>query len=544
MPSEHPWRALNGPRPSDFLFLICAALYAWLCFQGIVPMSGSGAIMDSDLMTYAQGMAGESRPELFAADPVLGHASAANSIHNLERDLASLLTVDGQWAVGLLKAGAIAIFVFYAAWYIFGRWLLGAPSLAALLAVTCGITIWAGWGTFWGITHSDPLPRVFFGALMPLPLFLAVTGCRRPAFRPIAMLAAGLLIWVHGVSALNCGAMLFVAFAFLPAPGSRFSGHLFNLCLCLGAFFIPVLIFLWPSLFQARRFTPDELAMFQEFMNLRWHSDFSGFGRRFLDFFCPTGPVFPLLAGGFTGWLVTMSKGSPRARDFCRMCPPFCLALLLVALFCWVETTFSSRFGRIPMGHELVRGMRFMIPLAWVCAACGIGCLAGAWLRRLALCAAIILAMTMSRDRQHMAAQYAVRQMTGIQLPLAAQAAREAAQAAAARTFLEKMRRTVPQGEAVYAPADAMQTRYIAQRPLAHSFKDGYVHFYNKDAEAARRWLHLEKLASLGPAGWISAWEESGAPWLLIESDRLKQGFLPPGHEALSENGYSLWRKP
>lgn len=527
----------------DIFFIFCAACYAWLAFAGIMPISGNGTIIDSDLMTYAQGMAGASHPELFHVDPVLKNASAANSIHTLERTLASWLAAPGQWAAGLLLAGAICIFVFYTAWYLLGRWLYGSPSLAALLSVVCGTTVWIGWGTFWGISHSDPLPRVFFGALMPLLLFLALLAMRRPLLRPVAMAAAGLFMWVHGVSALNYGAMIFTAFALIPAPGVKLKAHIFNLCLCLAAFFAPVLYFLWPSLFQPRQFTPDELAIFQELMELRWHEDYAGFGRRMLAFFSPFGQVFPVLAGGAAAWLVTMLKGNGRERLFCHMCPCFALALALVAAFCWAESHFSMRFGRLPMGHELVRGMRFLIPVAWVCIAAGIGCLAGPWLRRFFLCAAIGLILVFSTDRQYMAAQYAITEFAGIPTPLAVKAEAEKKRADSLQTFLEEIPKIVPAGEAVYAPEDAMQTRYIALRPLAHSYKDGYVHFYNKDYEGSRRWLNLEKLARSAPDGWIKAWEESGAPWLLARSSFIgKTGSSLPGRIALEKNGWILVR--
>lgn len=541
-------RSLNMPMrnntsclPWDLIFFLAAGVYAWLAYRGILPLSGYGACMDSDLMTYAQGMAGESHPELFGADPVLARSSAANSIHNLERTLAGWLAPPDQWASGLLAAGAICIFVFYAAWYMFGRWLLESPSLAAILAVTCGVTIWVGWGTFWGIAHSDPVPRVFFGALMPLLLYACLQAMRRPWLRPVSMGLTGMFIWVHGVSALNCGAMFFTAFALLPAQRSGLRAQLGNLCLCLLAFFVPVLIFLWSSLFQPEDMTPDKLAVFHELMDLRWHEDYSGFWERLRDFFSPFGDVFPVLAGGTTGWLVTLFRGNDKERLFCKMCPCFALALFLVAAFCWAETYFSLRYGRLPMGHELVRGLRFLVPLSWICIAAGVGCLAGRCLRRAALGTALACAILIPTDRQYMAAQYALSKYTGLPLPLAVKAEEEQEKATKLHEFLTETQKIVPTGEAVYAPQDAMQIRYIALRPLVHSFKDGYAHFYNKDYAGSARWLALEKLARSRPNGWITAWAESGAPWLIGPETLIKEniGNLP-GQIVLEKDGWIL----
>lgn len=522
----------------DFAFLFLAAAFAWLVFRGIVPFSGFGAVLDSDLQTYAQGMAGAALQGHFAADPAIHAASPANSIPNLERMLGEALAPPGEWAAGLLRAGAIAIFVFYAGWYILGRRIYDSPALSALLSVVCGVTVWVGWGTFWGITHSDPIPRVFFAAIMPFLLLLGIEAISRPNLRPIAMFACGLAIWVHGVSALNCGAMIFTAFMFIPAKEAKPAAHCANLFLCLIAFFVPVLIFLWPSLRQ-KPLSQEDLALFQELFALRWHEDYGKFGERMASFFSFSGPVFPILAGGLAGWLVVIFKGSGREKLFCKMAPCFLLALFCVAGFCWLETWLAPRLGRAPMGHELVRGMRFLVPVAWILIVAGVGCVTGKKSRRLLLVCAVVAVLAISHDRQYAAARYAFDRLAGLKSACAS----EANHAQAMRALFEKIRRVVPEGEAVYSPEDAMQIRYISQRPLAHSFKDGYAHFYNRDAKGARKWLKLEKLSRSGTDGYLKAWRESGAPWLFCRDTADKASLLPLGEIALDENGWLLVRK-
>lgn len=527
--------------PYDLAFIICAALYAWLAFHGIVPISGNGAVIDSDLMTYAQGMAGADRPEMFTLDPALHSKSAANSIPNIERLLADWLAPPGQWAVGLLAAGAVSIFVFYAAWYALGRWLYGRPAQAALLAILSGVTVWVGWGTFWGVSHSDPIPRVFFSALMPILLYLGISAMTRQFLRPAAMFCAGLMMWTHGVSALNCGAMLFMAFLLNPASQKSWSAHIANLLLCLAAFFTPVLIFLWPSLFQSQKFSAEELTMFQEFMQVRWHEDYADFAKRLWHFFSPHGQVFPILAGGLAGWLLCMAKGPAKAKIFCRMCPGFVMALLLVAAFCWAESHFAYVMGRIPMGHELVRGLRMLVPVSWMLIVAGLGCFSGTWLMRGWLVIALCLICAISADRQFMAAQYAISQITGLDMPLAAKGAGAARKAAEFRDFILDAGKIVPEGELVYCPEDMMPVRYMALRPLAHSFKDGYAHFYNKDAEASKKWLELESLARQHAQGWQKAWPASGARWLILRASMLPHVF--DARIMLEKDGWILARR-
>lgn len=525
----------------DILFLSLAAVYAALVWTGIAPLSGDGAVLDSDLQTYAQGMAGEAlRPE-FADDPVLAAATPANSIPNLERILASWLASPGQWATGLLKAGTIAIFLFYAGWYALGRWLYGAPALAAMLALACGITVWVGWGTFWGVNHSDPVPRVFFAAIMPFLLLLGFIGLKRPAIRPIAMLLCGLSIWVHGVSALNCGAMIFTSFLFIRKPGTSWKTHAANLCICLLAFFAPVLYFLWPSLNQGASFSQDELALFHELFELRWAEDYGNFGARIARFLSFANQGWPILLGGIAGYLTLLLLGSGRERLLCKVVPCYLLALAATTAFCWLEGKYAPSFGRLPMGHELVRGLRFCVPLAWLLAAGGIGCLCGKHLRRLLLCLEIALVLAISADRQLMAAQYALSSLTGVKLPLSDRAALEAEKARNMRKLFERIQAIVPPAEAIFCPEDAMPVRYISQKPLAHSFKDGYVHFYNKDVEKSRLWLSLEKMSRTGLNGVLAAWRQSGANWLLCRQDLA--GIADYGRVMLDQDGWLLVRK-
>lgn len=527
----------------DLLFLVLAAAYAFLAYEGDLELSGRGAIIDSDLQTYAQGMVGAASRENFALDPVLAAPTPANSIPNIERMLAQALSPAGEWAVGLLRAGAVAIFLFYAGWYILGRWLYRAPSLAAMLAIASGITVWIGWGTFWGATHSDPVPRVFFAALMPLLLLTGFMALRRAWLRPLAMLACGLAIWAHGVSALNCGAMLFVSYLLLPARDQTLRTHIINLALCLCAFFTPVLIFLWPSLVQGGSFSEDELAIFRELFNLRWHEDYGNFGARLRRFFSFSNQAWPILLGGLAGWIAILTKGSQREKILCKVAPCYLLALLATTLFCWLESAFAPALGRLPMGHELVRGLRFLVPVAWLLAIGGLGCLLGPGLRRVFLCALLVLAAILTTDRQHVAAEYAFTRYTGIRLPLSETAAIEARQAAGMRAVLEEIEKLVPANEAIYCPQDLMQARYVSGRALIHSFKDGYAHYYNRDLDRSAKWLELERIAGKSREGFVEAWLASDADWLLCAANADKASLRQHGNIVLEKNGWLLVRR-
>lgn len=494
------------------IFITLTAIYACLALHGIGALSANGAIMDSDLQTYAQGMAGADNPALFANDPVLRTASAANSIPNLERILAGWLAPPGHYVQGLARAGSLAIFFFYAGWYILGAFLYKSPVMAAVLAITEGITIWVGWGTFWGITHSDPVPRVFYAAILPFLLLFAIKAAPHLRWRPLVMFCAGLTMWIHGVSALNCGAMLFLAFAFTWPTQKPWRARFLNLFICALAFLIPALIFLWPSLAPGKHFTPEELEIFREVFELRWQNDYGDFGRRLLNFLNPASAIPWILATAFPAWLILKRKGNTGEKTLAAMYPGLVLAPLVVAAFSLAETALAPSLGRVPMGHELVRGLRFLIPVSWLLIGGAIDRLAGKWSKRALLGMLAAGVLLFNADRQHAAVRLSLGEL-GAPVPL--QTLKDAQKARESADMLGTIANIVPEGEAVFSNGEDMAIRYLAKRPLPHTFKDGYIHFYNKDPSGALRWLEYEKTIRGNPDGYIDAWIESGSPWLL-----------------------------
>ena len=178
--------------------MVFSALYALLALEGVIAISGHGVHMDSDLATYAQAMTHALHPGFFASDPVLNSNSPAVDISNLERLVATLLMPGDNVAVGLSGQALWPSSFFTAAGTYWGRWLFKSPALSALLSVLCGITIWIEFGTFWGINHSDPIPRVYFAAIFPLLLLFALAAIKHAKFRPATMFLTGLSIWFMG----------------------------------------------------------------------------------------------------------------------------------------------------------------------------------------------------------------------------------------------------------------------------------------------------------------------------------------------------------
>lgn len=534
-------------RAVDIAALLLIAVYALAALAGVLEISANGTELDSDLGMYAYITAGEQHPESFSADPTA--ALHSHSFWNAARYLGALLTPGNEYAVGLLRAGALAVFVFYAGFYLLGRWLFGGPILAAVLSLVMGVTVWVGWGTFWGVTHSDPVPRVFFAALFPFLLWGGIAALRHVRARPLVMLAAGLCVWVHNISALATGAMLFMAFA-LNREKRSWAVHLGILAVCLLCFFLPVLFSLRSLLGgQAAVLSADNLAVLRYLFDLRLGADY---GRMLADlggYLLTCSVMFPLFPAACAGWLITVSAGwggGERARDLARMYPGMLLALALVALFSWAEFQLAARLGRLPLGHDLIRGTRFLVPLAWLMVVSGVACF---WPRlrkifRFSLLAGIALAvLLLNQDRWHMGALHSLARHTGLTLPLQDRAEDRLRHNAARREALEKLSALTRPGDVVFSDNGDSAIRYLALRGLFHSFKDGLYPYYGKDADWARVWLRYNALMQRGPTGYIDAWLASGVSWLLSGRPQ-DRALLEPYGDVLWENkGWLIVRR-
>lgn len=529
----------------DAIFLLCITVFVFCAYKGNLELTANGAVMDSDLQTYAQDMAGRFQPELFKNDPVLSSPYAGVSIPNLQSLLADFLMPDinqpGSYAIGLLRAGACVVWLYYVLWYVFGRWLLGRNSLAAILALAMGVTVWVGWGTFWGVAHSDPVPRTLFAAVFPLLLILAILSVKKSSFRFLTMFLCGMCIWIHGISALNCGAMFFLAFLILKPCGETWIKHLAASALAAILFLVPVLIFLWPTLGASPDFNGIyDNELIRDAMYYRWHADFSDFFGRLKAFSNPLKFPALLIIMGIAAWLFDRSRAKAKAHTFCLLFPLFVLGLICVTAFCWLETTLSIQIGRMPQGHELVRGLRFLVPFSWIALAIFMGLVLRKWQLRAALIIIFCLLVIFTKDKQYMAAQLFISTRTGINLPLAEEATQQRQTAEQTEKLMRELSRIIPAGEKVFSLNNEMPVRYFARRPLVHIFKDGAMYFYSKDMQRLQRWFDYEKLLNQGASGLLEVWKKSEAPWLLIRQEKLFPGLLETGTEALSQDGWLL----
>ena len=525
------------------LFLIVA--YALAAYRGVVDISAVGASLDSDLGIYAAASALEDLPSHFLHDPMT--VANPHSFGNAERLLGQWLAPDGEYGLGLLRVGGLTVALFYLGWYVLGRWLFGSPGLAGICSILMGISCWVGWGTFWGVVNSDPVPRVLFAALFPFLLLGGIAALARPWARPLVMLAAGLGVWVHNISALATGAMFFMAFALHRKPLS-WRRHSVVLVMCLVAFFVPVLLAIAPLLTQGQALSPEDMEVFRALFHIRFGSIYGNLTDGLKDYlwqYTVLIPLFPLACIG-GGLAISRRFGTGgRVRALAAMYPGMLVALCCITLVSVMEFRWAGDMGRLPLGQDLIRGTRFLIPLAWLMIVAGLACF---WarirtvFRVLAVGLLAVVVLLVNEGSWNMGAQYSLRE-AGIVLPVQEKAAALQHTNELRREALEALRALTRPGDVIMSDSGEPAIRHVALRGLFYSFKDGLYPYYAKNIQSARRWLQLTTAMRRHETAYISIWQEAGVPWLLCSRPQDRERLAACGEVVWSNAGWLVVRR-
>ena len=508
---------------ADILFACMSLLFSLAALKGTLQLSPLGAGIDTDLQNYAQILEAVRYPAAFAVDPIARLFVHDPGVPNLLTDIAGLFSSSENAAVAILKAGSIAIWLQLLSWYGLGRFLWGRASLATLLSLACSITFYWAYGTYWGATQAEPVPRVFFNSCLALFIGLALPALQSYGTRLLLAALLGASIFVHSVSALMAGAMFLTSFLLLPCQGegSRFSlaRHVLQTLGCALLYLVPVVCFLFWRVPVAQP-SGSDLALLEQVRALRFANNWQDVWGSLFAVLAQYTYKIPLLSVGVLLLVFLHCKRDLLPRRV-QALPKLLLALIAgVAagcLACFVEMQLAFALGRQPMSQEMLRGTRFLIPLCLL----SITCLVGIGWRKLphlvAACAVVagtLALFLLSQDRQVMAARYYLSSVCHLEVEDSA--LREQERNRLEVEAMQVIDRLVPQSESIFAPDDTMAVRYIARHPLQAVHKDGNIIYYARDIAQARIWLREQKMLAARPDSIISVWLESDAKWLLV----------------------------
>ncbi|MCR5561958.1 MAG: hypothetical protein K6F46_01100 [Desulfovibrio sp.] len=511
----------NAAILKDIFFVLLVGGFCLFSLCGTLDMTPFGINMDSDLQNYAQILVASDHPEDFPTDPIVPLLSKDPGVPNLLTMLAAWLHPTDNVATNLLCTGAFAIFLHYIAYYLLGRWLFISTSLSALLSFVMSLTVYWAYGTFWGILHSDPVPRYFFAIILPLLTGFSCIAVRRVWLRPLVMFTAGMCMFIHTVSTLMFGPMLFFSFFFLRV-GRIIRSHL-GLTLLNGVCFsLPVIMYLW-WLLSGENAIPQETALFAQLRAYRFAEDFGRLWLPFRDTFllyCYAPPILP--TGIICAYLLWRQRHAltSRQRDFLSLFPGLVFGMVVMCLVCTAEIALSTALGKNNMSQEILRGTRFLVPLSWFMVFFALSLF---WsrvhkvLKACILAASVFCLLVFAQDKQILAFRHGLARVTHCQRLDTTAAEMMVRQSTLQREALDALKRNARKGELVFNNGNLMSVRYAAHCNMLPIHKDGNIIYYAHNEELARLWLSMQEKINKGPDGWIEAWKDSAASLLLTD---------------------------
>jgi O-antigen/teichoic acid export membrane protein len=341
------------------IFLAFAVVYFLGRLQGNYPtvvLTGDGG----NIASYAAAL---DHPGWFQADPVLGDLKTIGiyaTIHIPIIRALNHLTDD----YGLAYAWLVLpqTFLQLLGFYILGRVLFRNRFWAFLLAFLTAMTVInIGLGEIWGV-WQDALPRVTFQSLLPFLLALTLVWKDRPRRWPWLMLFAGLLVYVHPVSAPAWGLAVWLSLWALLPKGWNWKRRI-PVMLGLGLLFLAVLTPYAINYLSYRR--GDQAADYNTVMAiLQTYSP-----ANLLDVPAAMGTfmwnmirslLLPVALAGFVAtWLLKKSDRTPVKIVLLWVVGIFITSVIIP----FGEQIVEQHFHILPLETELVRCIRYFVPL-------------------------------------------------------------------------------------------------------------------------------------------------------------------------------------
>ncbi len=349
-------------------FLAFATVYFLGRLQGNYPV----VILTGDGGNIASFAAAMDHPGWFQADPALGASNNIGIYATIHIPLIRALNrLTGDYGLAYAWLVLPQTFLQLLGFYVLGRVLFTSTcgpgagknrfwafSLAFLTAMT---VINIGLGEIWGV-WQDALPRVTFQSLLPFLLALTLVWKEHPGRWPWLMVFAGLLVYIHPISAPAWGLAIWLSLWLLLPKDWSWKRRILSM-LGLGVLFLAVLAPFAINYLSYRG--RDQAADYNTVMTI-------------LQTYSPANLLnVPAALGGFL-WNMTRSLLLPVALVGLAATwqlkkgdrTPVKIVLLwmsgiFIASVCipFAEQMIEQRFHILPLETELVRCIRYFVPL-------------------------------------------------------------------------------------------------------------------------------------------------------------------------------------
>ncbi|MFH1748825.1 MAG: hypothetical protein ABIG44_17465 [Planctomycetota bacterium] len=300
-------------------------------------------------------------PELFSNDNLLGNPEHFRFYASIHVPLIRWLGwITGDYAIAFTGLLGPLVLVQAVGFYIFARMLYRRRLWAVLLAIAGLMLVPLNLGTFWGI-YRDPISRVLFQALLPYLLAGAYYWRRAPAFSPIAMILAGLLIYVHPPGAPAWALALWLGM-WLYHPAAWSWKKRFVIMFALGLVFLAIAapFAVHYTLHHAHGPTAD-YEQVHRIAEHRFSTGFLNVPAAVMEFLRLSGKYFigPL---GLVGWLLMHWRRRQKLRELLLLDAWLAGVAITAILIPFTEQQVARAMHSMPLQVDLTRNLRFFVP--------------------------------------------------------------------------------------------------------------------------------------------------------------------------------------
>ena len=353
----------HGVNTWDWLFVLIFLAFAVVYFLGRLQGNYPVVILTGDGGNIASYAAALDHPAWFKSDPALGASNNIGIYATIHIPLIRALNhLTGDYGLAYAWLVLPQTFLQLLGFYILGRVLFKNRFWAFLLAFLTAMTVInVGLGEIWGV-WQDALPRVTFQSMLPFLLTLTLVWKDRPRRWPWLMLFAGLLVYVHPISAPAWGLAIWLSLWLLLPKGLSWKRRLL-IMMGLGALFLAVLIpFTINYLsYRGRDQGADYstvMAILQAFLPANLLNVPAALGNFLWNM--TRSLLLPVaLAGVAATWLLKKGDRTPVKIVFLWMAGIFITSVLIP----FAEQLVEQRYHILPLETELVRCIRYFVPL-------------------------------------------------------------------------------------------------------------------------------------------------------------------------------------
>jgi hypothetical protein len=340
-----------------FFFLISMLFFLgrWNGLTPFVDLNNDAAYISS----YAASL---DNTQAFSNDPLFSSPGNFGYYTSLQVSLIRLLTkITGGYGLSYILLMIPYVFFQLTGFYLLGKLLYKSRFFSLLLALTTIPIIYTQAGDYWGIWY-DPQPRMMFQAFVPWLLLLVFLSLTKPRLRWLVMITTGLLIYIHPVSTPAIAFSAWLGYFVIKPLGITWKQHLHNQFLYAFIFILIASPFAYQYI-NNRDLTSTSLLDYETaraFLERLFPSTFHI--RLTFSKYILVALNYSLIPFAYFGSVLVFRH--PEERQRLGLILYWLAGILFISVgLSSFEIIFESKLHHLPMFLDLIRGLRYVIPL-------------------------------------------------------------------------------------------------------------------------------------------------------------------------------------